>query len=87
MSLGPSLQACDWALDPLRARQASLKHLLEATENAPSRQILILTPNDYHASLTGPVCKPQYDRLMAGGRPSDEWAAIQIKHMPRVERG
>jgi DNA repair exonuclease SbcCD ATPase subunit len=66
--------------------QASLKHLLEAAETAPTRQILILTPNDYHASLTGPVCKPIYSRLMGGCAVDDYDAPIQIKHMPEVDR-
>ena len=67
--------------------QASLKHLLEACEAAPTRQILILTPNDYHASLTGGVCKPLFDRLMGASKTDDYDAAVQIKHMPEVERG
>ena len=45
--------------------QASLQLLLEAAEAAPNRQILILTPNDYHGCLTGQLCRPAYDALMA----------------------
>ena len=67
--------------------QASLKHLLEQTEDQPSRQILILTPNDYHASLTSTACKPLYDRLMGARKIDDYDAAIQIKMMPNVARG
>ena len=60
---------------------------VEACEAAPTRQILILTPNDYHASLTGGVCKPLFDRLMGASKTDDYDAAVQIKHMPEVERG
>ena len=69
---------------------SSLLHLLEACEAAPNRQILILTPNDYHSALIGKECKPLYERLLKGSKstpshqdPSD---AVQIKIMPKVAR-
>ena len=98
-ALSFSLAMWPFSASPLRAMdefdknmdqtflQASLKHLLEACEAAPTRQILILTPNDYHASLTGGVCKPLFDRLMGASKTDDYDAAVQIKHMPEVERG
>ena len=97
-SLCFSLSMWPFSVSPLRAMdefdknmdntflQASLKHLLEASDQAATRQILILTPNDYHASLTGSVCKPLYDKLMAGASMNNPEAAIQIKNMPDVQR-
>ena len=101
-SLSFSLAMWPFSVSPLRAMdefdknmdqtflQASLKHLLEATEAAPSRQILILTPNDYHGALRGSVCKPLYERMMEGSKSTashqDPEDAIQIKHMPEVSR-
>lgn len=97
-SLAFSLAMWPFSSSPLRAMdefdknmdmtflQASLRHILEACEDAPSRQILILTPNDYHGALTGAVCKPLYDRLMGRAAEGDAMAAIQIKHMPQVLR-
>ena len=97
-ALAFSLAMWPFSASPLRAMdefdknmdltflQASLKLLLEATEAAPTRQILILTPNDYHASLTGPICQPIYERLMGGSASDAADSAIQIKHMPEVAR-
>ena len=101
-SLCFSLAMWPFSASPLRAMdefdknmdqtflQASLLLLLEAAELAPSRQMLILTPNDYHGCLVSPTCQPSYLRLMDGRTDADAMkdpdAAVQIKHMPRVER-
>ena len=92
-SLAFALSMWPFSASPLRAMdefdknmdqtflQASLRLLLEASEQAPSRQMLILTPNDYHGSLTSSRCKRVYDALMA-----DDQSAVKILHMPRVIR-
>ena len=62
--------------------QASLYLLLEACEKHPNRQVMILTPNDYHGCLVGDVCRPIYERLeKAAGE-----KAVEILHMPAVDR-
>ena len=65
----------------------SLRLILDAAEKAPSRQILILTPNDYKNALEGGVCKPVYERVLAtsAGAPAGK-KAIEIKKMPNVAR-
>ena len=78
-TLAFSLAMWPFSASPLRAMdefdknmddtylQASLQLLLEAAEASPTRQMLILTPNDYHGCLTGEVCKGAYDALQAQG--------------------
>ena len=61
--------------------QMSLKLILDSTAHHPTRQTLILTPNDYHGVLTSAVCRPLYDAIMR-----DDERGISILHVPDVAR-
>ena len=61
--------------------QQSLFLLLEEAQANPSRQLLILTPNDYHGTLRSPRCQPLYAQIL-----KEDADGIVIKHMPDVAR-
>ena len=92
-ALSFSLSMWPFSASPLRAMDefdknmdmtflnVSIRLLLEAAETEPSRQLLILTPNDYHGSLTSPTCNGLYKQLV-----DEDERAVRFLHMPDVRR-
>ena len=92
-ALSFSLAMWPFSASPLRAMDefdknmdqtflnVSIRLLLEAAETATNRQLLILTPNDYHGCLSSPQCEALVTRLT-----QQDDRNIKFLHMPEVDR-